>query len=113
MLSYQENKKSRNRNVSGFIGGQGGIRTLDTLLTYTRVPVVRLRPTQPPVHILLPAIEEVVRVTGLEPVRRSTRPSNVPVCQFQHTRILFFALSFIIIAENRHYVNSKNDISHF
>ncbi len=32
-------------------GGQGGIRTLDTLLTYTRVPVVRLRPAQPPVHI--------------------------------------------------------------
>ncbi len=31
-------------------GGQGGIRTLDTLLTYTRVPVVRLRPAQPPVH---------------------------------------------------------------
>ena len=29
----------------------------------------------------------VVRVTGLEPVRRNTRPSNVPVCQFQHTRI--------------------------
>ncbi len=30
---------------------------------------------------------KVVRVTGLEPVRRNTRPSNVPVCQFQHTRI--------------------------
>ena len=28
----------------------------------------------------------MVRVTGLEPVRRNTRPSNVPVCQFQHTR---------------------------
>ena len=30
--------------------------------------------------------QKMVRVTGLEPVRLSTRPSNVPVCQFQHTR---------------------------
>ena len=31
----------------------------------------------------------VVRVTGLEPVRlMSTRPSNVPVYQFQHTRVI-------------------------
>ena len=43
-------------------GGQRGIRTLDTLLTYTRVPVVRLRPAQPSV--------QMVRVTGLEPTRR-------------------------------------------
>ena len=33
-----------------YSGGQRGIRTLDTLLTYTRVPVVRLRPAQPSVH---------------------------------------------------------------
>ena len=30
--------------------------------------------------------KKMVRVTGLEPVRLNTRPSNVPVCQFQHTR---------------------------
>ena len=34
-----------------------------------------------PIRIL-----RLVRVTGLEPVRLNTRPSNVPVCQFQHTR---------------------------
>ena len=31
-------------------GGKRGIRTLGTLLTYTRVPVVRLRPAQPSFH---------------------------------------------------------------
>ena len=57
---------------------------------------MRLRPAQPPVHSLcFLRFEEVVRVTGLEPVRRSTRPSNVPVCQFQHTRIPFIFCSFI------------------
>ena len=35
-------------------------------------------------------LRKVVRVTGLETVRlMSTRPSNVPVYQFQHTRVNF------------------------
>ena len=38
----------------------------------------------------------MVRVTGLEPVRRSTRPSNVPVCLFQHTRA-YLLLTYKII----------------
>ena len=29
----------------------------------------------------------VVRETGLEPVRKNTRPSNVRVCRFRHSRI--------------------------
>ena len=29
---------------------------------------------------------KVVRQMGLEPIRSRTRPSNVPVCQFQHCR---------------------------
>ena len=33
-----------------FPGGEGGIRTRETLLTPTRFPVVRLRPAQPPLH---------------------------------------------------------------
>ena len=60
-------------------GGQRGIRTLDTLLTYTRVPVVRLRPAQPSVHY--GASNGTWTHTSLD-----TRPSNVPVCLFQHTR---------------------------
>ena len=73
--------------------GKRGIRTLETLSTPTRFPVVRLRPAQPSFHMVnrlrspYGARKKVVRVTGLEPVRRNTRPSNVPVCQFQHTRI--------------------------
>ena len=34
-------------------GGEKGIRTLDTVLGYTRFPVVRLRPTRPSLHGLL------------------------------------------------------------
>ena len=60
-------------------GGQRGIRTLDTLLTYTRVPVVRLRPAQPSVHY--GASNGTWTHTSFD-----TRPSNVPVCLFQHTR---------------------------
>lgn len=33
-----------------FFGGEEGIRTLETLLTPTRFPIVRLRPAQPPLH---------------------------------------------------------------
>ena len=33
-------------------GGEGGIRTLETLLTPTRFPIVRLRPAQPPLHAI-------------------------------------------------------------
>ena len=61
------------------LSGQRGIRTLDTLLTYTRVPVVRLRPAQPSVHY--GASNGTWTHTSLD-----TRPSNVPVCLFQHTR---------------------------
>ena len=76
-------------------GGQRGIRTLDTLLTYTRVPVVRLRPAQPSVQSTnnIKAAENCLQ--GI-PAGASngtwthtsydTRPSNVPVCLFQHTR---------------------------
>ena len=39
--------------VSGFqIGGDGEIRTLDTLLGYTRFPIVRARPATRHLHIL-------------------------------------------------------------
>ena len=31
---------------------------------------------------------DMVRQVGLEPIRSRTRPSNVPVCQFQHYRAL-------------------------
>ncbi len=31
---------------------------------------------------------DMVRQMGLEPIRSRTRPSNVPVCQFQHCRAL-------------------------
>ena len=59
-------------------GGQRGIRTLDTLLTYTRVPVVRLRPAQPSVHTL-------VRVMGLEPIRLSTHAPQTCLSAYSST----------------------------
>lgn len=32
-------------------------------------------------------LSHLVRMTGIEPVRSPTRPSNVRVCQFRHIRI--------------------------
>src|SRR5690554_3750507 len=40
----QPNKKPRHFCRGSFIGGEGGIRTLDTLLTYTHFPGVLLQP---------------------------------------------------------------------
>ena len=37
----------------GFVcGGERGIRTLGTVLAFTRFPIVRLRPAQPSLHLL-------------------------------------------------------------
>jgi hypothetical protein len=36
-----------------YFGGERGIRTLGTLLTFTRFPVVRLRPAQPSLHKMI------------------------------------------------------------
>ena len=63
--------------------GQRGIRTLDTLLTYTRVPVVRLRPAQPSVHTL-------VRVMGLEPIRLSTHAPQTCLSAYSSTLAKYF-----------------------
>ena len=73
---YAKRKTQRFVSIVAFsYGGQRGIRTLDTLLTYTRVPVVRLRPAQPSVRLIKLSLlskgqKEMVRATGLEPTRR-------------------------------------------
>lgn len=72
--------------------GQRGIRTLDTLLTYTRVPVVRLRPAQPSVH-------NMVRVMGLEPIRLSTHAPQTCLSAYSSTLALQFRDCFNIISE--------------
>ena len=41
-LSYGQLPKPA--GFKAFYGGEGGIRTLDTLLGYTRFPIVRARP---------------------------------------------------------------------
>ena len=38
-------KKEPTQRLVLFLGGEGGIRTLDELLTHTRVPVVRHKPS--------------------------------------------------------------------
>ena len=40
-----------------------------------------------PGEALIAYSKVLMRQTGLEPVRSRTRPSNVPVCLFQHCRI--------------------------
>ena len=49
-MKSEEVKKFLGMNPRNFFGGEGGIRTRETLLTPTRFPVVRLRPAQPPLH---------------------------------------------------------------
>ena len=48
-VDYTEKEHLRKASAL-FPGGEGGIRTRETLLTPTRFPVVRLRPAQPPLH---------------------------------------------------------------
>ncbi len=45
------NKKIQVFRLGFFCGGERGIRTLGTVLAFTRFPIVRLRPAQPTVHI--------------------------------------------------------------
>ena len=47
----------------------------------------------------------LVRETGLEPVRKNTRPSNVRVCLFRHSRVSFVLFRTVrIIAERNTFV---------
>ena len=43
----------KNSAIQGFHGGEREIRTLGRVLAFTRFPVVRLRPAQPSLHIIL------------------------------------------------------------
>ena len=81
-------------------GGQRGIRTLDTLLTYTRVPVVRLRPAQPSVHTL-------VRVMGLEPIRLSTHAPQTCLSAYSSTLAL---LIYYTTLTRRSQEENKNNL---
>ena len=51
-------KKTTPTRMGGscFFGGERGIRTLERLITVTRVPVVRLRPAQPSLRVVTNAI---------------------------------------------------------
>ncbi len=45
IFAVYKNKKAWKLNrLQAFLGGEGGIRTLDELSTHTRVPVVRHKP---------------------------------------------------------------------
>ena len=56
---------------AGF-GGDGEIRTLDTLLRYTRFPIVRARPATRHLHIVVqPALAYTMLLTGINYIRFS------------------------------------------
>ena len=55
------NRRSTPKLVCFFYGGEKGIRTLETVLGFTRFPVVRLRPTRPSLHGLLYYSREVIK----------------------------------------------------
>lgn len=46
-------------------GGERGIRTLETLLTFTRVPVVRLRPAQPSLRGYLILYQNFLQIASI------------------------------------------------
>ena len=48
--SFGLDKKRTKRLLRSFFGGERGIRTLGTVLAFTRFPIVRLRPAQPSLH---------------------------------------------------------------
>ena len=53
-ISYRTAAKKKNLTLLGEVflfGGDGEIRTLDTLLGYTRFPIVRARPTTRHLHV--------------------------------------------------------------
>lgn len=50
-MKHSQNKEAGPwRKTKVLLGGERGIRTLETLLTPTRFPIVRLRPAQPSLH---------------------------------------------------------------
>ena len=52
-IIFSLTNKSRMRLHPAFVcGGERGIRTLGTVLAFTRFPIVRLRPAQPSLHLL-------------------------------------------------------------
>ena len=51
-LYSPHNEKSTAPAVLFRCGGERGIRTLGTVLAFTRFPIVRLRPAQPSLHLL-------------------------------------------------------------
>ena len=55
-------------------GGGEGIRTLDTLLTYTRFPSVRLKPLG---HPSIDESNESIFLTSREPTKPNTRPQII------------------------------------
>ena len=57
ILSYKT--KGHHEGVPLFYGGERGIRTLGTVLAFTRFPVVRLRPAQPSLHFDLTIISHL------------------------------------------------------
>ena len=51
--SEQHKQKQHRYCGAAFVcGGERGIRTLGTVLAFTRFPIVRLRPAQPSLHLL-------------------------------------------------------------
>ena len=78
--------------MSGAQNAKRGIRTLERLLTVTRVPVVRLRPAQPSLHIKTNASDGTWTRTPFEhtPLKRACLPipahSQILCIKFMHHR---------------------------
>ena len=51
LIQFSDKTKGHHKGVLLFYGGERGIRTLGTVLAFTRFPVVRLRPAQPSLQI--------------------------------------------------------------
>ena len=87
----KKNRQSSSENRR-FFGGDGEIRTLEPLLTVTRFPVARPRPTRRHLqnYSVLTQISnnKMVPVTGVEPVRYRYHwilsPARLPIPSHRH-----------------------------
>ena len=79
-ILHHKTKKTPQGRLS-FYGGERGIRTLGTVLAFTRFPVVRLRPAQP----------------SLRTAQHWYNSTNAIVCQVIFEKVLIFLNQYAII----------------
>ena len=86
----RDTKKLHIAAVIVVIGGEEGIRTLDTLFTYTRFPGVRL---QPLIHLSIKVFCEEVSIIGV----RSNFDKSISLMKFTKITMIIIRLRLMVL----------------